>query len=296
MSSTKELDPKVKAEIKAEQRREDARIRKVISEYDFASRSSVVPPQIAPVEYSKTSPDGSSYPLSLNTLSSKFGGSGNLLSLLGKADGVPTSAPLAMSDFIGKGTSFRINGRINIDRWDSLEGHGLYTTPVDTWDRSDSRWLAITNSSDTIMGINKWRHSLNNSYEFVTWMTNYRVTNIRNLSCTWRSRNTELHREWHWYGQMIDSGGSMREITTQQRALFWPDAGKNPTTFTCDLVKNGVPNKTDCIIDLWGDDMDKVRSHIEAGFLFRASFVSQDNTYDGILDYHVDADFDVVPK
>jgi hypothetical protein len=193
-----------------------------------------------------------------------------------------------MSDFNGKGTSFRINGRINIDRWDSLDGHGLYTTPSDTWDRSSGRWLAITNASDVILSLNKWKNSLNNSYDFVTWMTNYRVTNIRNLSHTWKSKYTELHREWWWYGQMVDSGGSIREITQRQRAL-------SSTTYTTQLVTNGVPN-TSVLLDLWGDNMEKCRNHIASGFMFRGSFVSQDNLYDGIYDYYVTADFDVVPK
>ena len=283
MSEIKDIDLKAQARKRAE----ELRVAKLIANHDF---SNIIPPELAPREYALTAADPSTYPLSLTELSGKFGGSGNLLSLLGKTVGVPKSPPLAISDYDGKGLTYRVNGRINIDRFDSLEGAGLFSKPSYTWDRNDNTGFP---ESTTLTG-NPWRYSLSNSFSFLEWMiATFKVSNIRTLKVGFRQTDNTIYRDNEWTGLYMTSAGAFEDLTFTIKPVEGDVSGPVRTS-EIDLVINNVPTNN-IKYYLSPQAIENCKSFIENAFLSRITMESLfDDTGVQYTDYYIIGDFDVV--
>lgn len=291
MTATKDVDLRVQAE----ERARDALLKKALMNYSDQpyDMRSIEPPELAPQEYTETALDPSTYPMSLDALNTKFKGNGNLTSLAGQAVGVPKAPPISMSDFLNKGLSYRVNGRINVDRYDDIAGGGLFPNPSATWDRNDTSYFPATSTAGA--GGSGWNNVLVNSWEFLQSLNSARgkVTNVRTLQMKWRVYNSG-NRPVEWTGYYM-SGANLSELTYK-----YGNVGTyigSYYDYSLDLVTGGVP-QTPIATSIGSESqrMDAVRSHIENGFLARIGFVQNGGIINRLVDYHMVADFDVAPR
>lgn len=260
----------------------------------YSERITVVPPTIAPEEYTSTFSNPMTAPVALTTLTSQFGDGGNsLTSLTSALPGVPSSPPIAMSDFIGKSGNYRLNGKVRLDRWDDLLGAGLSSDAKNTWDGSDTTYMPASGEAGASGG--GWNNSFVNSYPLVLRMENGagkgKVTAVRDYSFHIRWRQAAApNAAWKMWVQYIE-GGSFTDLTYEYGGTTVDLSSIN--TFSLPLVTGGViqtPVKPSTFPeDRWA----RIYNSIECGCLARFSLTKHNNLVPRFADVYVQLDCDV---
>ena len=252
------------------------------------------PPTLAPEEYTATFVNPITAPVALTTLTSQFGdGGNNLKSLTSALPGVPSSPPIAMSDFIGKSGNYRLNGKVRLDRWDDILGAGLSSDAKNTWDGSDTTYMPPSETAGASGG--GWNNAFVNSYPLVLRMENGtgkgKVTAVRNYSFHFRWRQASApNAAWKMWVNYIE-GGSFADLTYEYGDTTLTQGSIN--AYNLNLVTGGAlqaPVKTDVIdAQRWA----RVYNSIECGCLTRIALTKDRELVPRFADVYVQLDCDI---
>ena len=267
----------------------------MIQRYLGMERTDIEPPNLAPEsELSTVFTNPVTAPASLSAMGPKFGTTAkNLQGFRGAAPGVPLSLPIAMSDLIGKSGSYKLSGKIRLDRWDDIMGAGLSPDAKNTWDKSDSTFMPA--SGDQGAGGGGWNNCFVNSYPFLKRLHGSdgapaKVTNIRQLSYHFRFHTLTNNSEWSFYG-VCEEGGSFIEYTYTYGSSSL--AVNSVNAYSVDFVKGGALQSA--VINNVTTDQRwaRARSGIENGCLIRTSLKAGSGKVNRFTDVYAQIDCDI---